>query len=83
MEYVLTIIMCAIVEGKTSCLPPHQFEKTYIDGYSCMLDGYTKAYDKIVELGKEDVNKFNIYIKFGCNENISNKTTTSSKSIES
>ena len=83
MEYVLTIIMCAIVEGKTSCLPPHQFEKTYIDGYSCMLDGYTKAYDKIVELGKEDVNKFNIYIKFGCNENISNKTTTSSKSIKS
>jgi len=78
MEYVLTIIMCAIVEGKTSCLPPHQFEKTYIDGYSCMLDGYTKAYDKIVELGKEDVNKFNIYIKFGCNENISNKTTIKS-----
>jgi hypothetical protein len=70
--------MCAIVEGKTSCLPPHQFEKTYIDGYSCMLDGYTKAYDKIVELGKEDVNKFNIYIKFGCNENISNKTTIKS-----
>jgi hypothetical protein len=83
MEYVLTIIICAIVEGKTTCLPPHQFEKTYIDGYSCMLDGYTKSYDKIVELGKEDVNKFNIYIKFGCNENISNKTTTSSKSIES
>ena len=78
MEYVLTIIMCAIVEGKASCLPPHQFEKTYIDGYSCMLDGYTKAYDKIVELGKEDVNKFNIYIKFGCNENISNKTTIKS-----
>ena len=83
MEYVLTIIMCAVVEGKTTCLPPYQFEKTYVDGYSCMLDGYTKSYDKIVELGKEDVNKFNIYIKFGCNENISNKTTTSSKSIES
>jgi len=83
MEYVLTIIMCAVVEGKTTCLPPHQFEKTYVDGYSCMLDGYTKSYDKIVELGREDVNKFNIYIKFGCNENISNKTTTSSKSIKS
>ena len=83
MEYVLTIIMCAVVEGKTTCLPPHQFEKTYVDGYSCMLDGYTKSFDKIVELGKEDVNKFNIYIKFGCNENISNKTTTSSKSIKS
>ena len=76
MEFVLTMIICAYVEGKTTCMQPHKFEKTYIDGY-------TKSYDKIVELGKEDVNKFNIYIKFGCNENISNKTTTSSKSIES
>ena len=83
MEFVLSMIMCAYVEGKTTCMPPHKFDNTYEDSYSCMLDGYTKAYDKIIELGREDVNKFNIYIKFGCNENISNKTTTSSKSIES
>ena len=48
MEYVLTMIMCAFVEGKTTCMPPHQFEETYIDGYECMLSGYTKSYDKIV-----------------------------------
>jgi len=77
MEYVLTIIMCAIVEGKTSCMPPYQFETPYKDGYECMLDGYTKSYDKIVELGRDDVNKYNIYIKFGCNENHSNKTSAS------
>jgi hypothetical protein len=51
-------------------------EETYKDGYSCMLSGYTKSYDKIVELGKDDVNKYNIYIKFGCSENISNKKST-------
>ena len=83
MEFVLTMIMCAYVEGKTSCMPPHRIDETYTDGYSCMLDGYKKAYDKIIELGRDDVNKFNIYIKFGCNEDNSNKTTTSSKSIES
>ena len=66
MEYVLTIIICAFIDGKTSCMPPHRFDNIYTDGYSCMLDGYTKSYDKIVEIGKEDVNKFNIYIKFGC-----------------
>ena len=77
MEFVLTMIMCAYVEGKTTCIPPHKFEETYIDAYSCMLSGYTKAYDKIIELGKDDVNKYNIYIKFGCNENHTNKTTTS------
>ena len=81
MEYVLTMIMCAFVEGKTTCMPPHTFDTKYEDGYSCMLDGYTKSHDKILELGREDVNKFNIYIKFGCNENQSNKTTISSKFI--
>tara|TARA_Y100000004_G_scaffold174236_1_gene212787 strand:+ start:421 stop:651 length:231 start_codon:yes stop_codon:yes gene_type:complete len=76
MEYVLTIFMCAIVQGKTTCLPPITMEETYKDGYSCMLSGYTKSYDKIVELGKDDVNKYNIYIKFGCSENIINKKST-------
>ena len=47
-------------------MQPHSFEDKYTDAYSCMLDGYTRSYDKIVELGKDDVNKFNIYIKFGC-----------------
>ena len=58
-------------------MPPLVVNENYADGYSCMLDGYTKAYDKIVEIGKDDVNKYNIYIKFGCNEDHSNKTTTS------
>ena len=77
MEFVLTMVMCAFVEGKTTCMQPHSFEDKYTDAYSCMLDGYTRSYDKIVELCKDDVNKFNIYIKFGCNENHSNKTSTS------
>ena len=82
MEFVLTMIICAFVEGKTTCMPPHKFETKYEDGYSCMLDGYSKSYDKILELGREDVNKFNIYIKFGCYENQSNKTSISSKFIK-
>ena len=81
MEYVLTIILCAVVEGKTSCMPPHKFDDKYEDGYTCMLDGYTKSYDKILELGREDVNKFNIYIKFGWYEEQSNKTSISSQYI--
>ena len=77
MEFVLTMIMCAYVEGKTTCMPPHRIDETYTDGYSCMLDGYKKAYDKIIEVGRDDVNKFSIYIKFGCNEDNSNKTPAS------
>ena len=77
MEFVLTMIMCAYVEGNTTCMQPHRIDGTYTDGYSCMLDGYKKSYDKIVELGRDDVNKFSIYIKFGCNEDNSNKTPAS------
>ena len=75
---MLTLIMCSFVEGKTTCLPPFQSKVEYKDAYECMLDGYNESYNKIVELGRDDVNKYNIYIKFGCNENQSNKTAISS-----
>tara|TARA_R100000231_G_scaffold126958_1_gene97665 strand:+ start:366 stop:539 length:174 start_codon:yes stop_codon:yes gene_type:complete len=57
-------------------MPPFTVNQTYKDGYTCMLDGYAKSYDKIVQIGREEVNKYNIYIKFGCSENISNKKST-------
>jgi hypothetical protein len=31
-----------------------------------MVKGYEMSLDKIKEIGREDVNKHNIYIKFGC-----------------
>ena len=27
MEFVLTMIMCAYVEGKTTCMPPHRIDE--------------------------------------------------------
>ena len=81
MKFILTLLMCSIVDGKTTCLPPFQSEVEYKDAYHCMLDGYSEAYNKIIALGREDVNKYKIYIKFGCNENQSNKTTVSSIEI--
>ena len=38
----------------------------YNDAYDCMIAGYKKSSEKILELGREDVNEYNIYIKFGC-----------------
>tara|TARA_R100000664_G_C2746319_1_gene134012 strand:- start:1573 stop:1713 length:141 start_codon:yes stop_codon:yes gene_type:complete len=31
-----------------------------------MLDGYQKSFDKMVELGAEEVNKQGLYIRFIC-----------------
>ena len=81
MDFVLVMIMCAYIEGKTTCLPPQRIDETYEDGYTCMLDGYKKSYDKIIEFGREDVNKLNIYIKFGCHEDNSNTTSKKGQPI--
>ena len=32
-----------------------------------MIKGYELSAEKTVEIGPEEVNKYNIYIKFGCN----------------
>ncbi len=74
MKYILTMIMCSVIEGKTTCIPPYTFDIHYNDAYDCMIEGYNKSSEKILELGREDVNEYNIYIKFGCSP-IPAKTT--------
>jgi|TARA_B100001964_G_scaffold155779_1_gene171184 hypothetical protein len=38
----------------------------YGDGYKCMLAGYDKAKEKLIEVGPEEVNKQQVFVKFGC-----------------
>jgi len=68
MKMLLTVVMCSIINGEPVCVKPYTFENTYNDYYSCMIDGYNKASDKTIELGKDGVNEYKIYIKFGCSE---------------
>ena len=82
MKFLLTMVICSIIDGNTTCIPPITFDEKYKDGYDCMVSGYTKSHDKIVELGRDDVNKYKIYIKFGCYEDKSYKTTIPSKHIK-
>ena len=42
---------------------PEQFNTTY----DCMMFGYDESMSKMLEIGREEVNKHNIYIKFTCN----------------
>ena len=66
MKFLLTVVMCSVLNGETKCLPPHTFDTYYNDAYDCMIAGYKKSSEKILELGREDVNEYNIYIKIGC-----------------
>ena len=40
----------------------------YDDVYSCMIAGYKESSSKIIEIGPDDVNEYEIYIKFYCRE---------------
>ena len=62
----LTVFLCSLYSG--TCLPPHTFEDIYADNFSCMLDGYTRSYDKMLSLGAKDVNENGLYIRFICQE---------------
>jgi hypothetical protein len=33
-----------------------------------MLDGYIKSHDKILEIGRSEINTHGIYVKFDCSE---------------
>ena len=49
-----------------NCIPPITSPQLYEDEYSCMMDGYTTAASMTQDMGREEVNKHNIYIRFIC-----------------
>ena len=66
MNFLLTMLICANTAQGIQCFPPIKFDILYKDGYDCMVDGYNKSSDKTIELGREQINEYNIFIKFGC-----------------
>ena len=66
MKIFLTILMCAATTNE--CMPPHTFPNPFTDMYECLLDGYKKSYDKTMEIGRYEINKHQIYIKFECHQ---------------
>tara|TARA_R100001224_G_C3936529_1_gene120700 strand:- start:301 stop:537 length:237 start_codon:yes stop_codon:yes gene_type:complete len=66
MEFLLTVVMCSAQVN--ACLEPFQFPDPYPSIYECMVDGYKKSGEKIIEIGPDDVNSHRLYIKFECNE---------------
>ena len=48
------------------CQNPHTMPESYDNFYNCMVAGYEEAKRKTLEVGREQVNKDLIYIKFYC-----------------
>mgnify|MGYP001288496124 FL=1 len=66
MKIALILYLCSYAAGE--CLPPHKWEKNFPDMYECMLGGYEASAEKILEIGRYEVNEYDMYIKFACIE---------------
>ena len=64
MKILLTLIICSQVAN--TCMPPYPWPDTFNTTYDCMLFGYEESLKKMKEIGREDVNKYGMYIKFYC-----------------
>jgi hypothetical protein len=64
MKILLTLIMCSYVQG--SCLQPYEWPERYNSMYDCMLAGYEESKKKMKEIGRQEVNEHQIYIRFTC-----------------
>ena len=72
MKILLTLIMCSYTSG--TCLPPYEWPIQYNDMYDCMQAGYTESMNKMEEVGREDVNEHEIFIRFACSQEIETET---------
>ena len=64
MKILLSLIICSQVAN--TCMPPYQWPETFNTQYACMMFGYEESLNKMEEIGRQDVNKHNIYIRFTC-----------------
>ena len=64
MKFLLSLIICSSVAGE--CMPPFDWKETFRTKYDCMTFGYEESLNKMKEIGREEVNQHNIYIRFTC-----------------
>ena len=47
-------------------MPPYQWSDLFNSQYDCLMFGYEESKKKMQEIGREEVNNHNIYVKFYC-----------------
>ena len=58
------LVVCPAVAG--TCLDGFEWPQKYNDMYDCMVTGYSTSIDKMVEIGRAEVNEYDMFIKFTC-----------------
>ena len=64
MKILMSLIICSSIAGE--CMPPFEWPEAFNSKYDCLHFGYEESKRKLEEIGKEDINKYGMYIKFTC-----------------
>ena len=64
MKIILGMIICSQVAG--TCLPPYQWPTAFDTQYDCLMEGYEQSIIKMEEIGRQEVNKYKLFIRFTC-----------------
>jgi len=64
MKILMSLIICSSLAGE--CMPPYQWPENFNSKYDCLLFGYEESKRKLEEIGRDDINKYGMYIKFTC-----------------
>ena len=64
MKILLSLIICSQVAG--TCMPPYEWPQRFNNQYDCLMFGYEESMKKLKEVGREDINKYGMFIKFYC-----------------
>jgi len=64
IKITLSLIICSQVAG--TCLDPYPWPTTFDSQYDCLMFGYEESMNKMREIGKEDINKYNMFLRFTC-----------------
>ena len=64
MKILLSLVICSQVAG--TCLQPFEWPERFNTQYDCLMFGYQQSIVKMQEIGADDGNKYNMFIKFYC-----------------
>jgi hypothetical protein len=64
MKFVLALIICS--QTQSVCMPPYQWPTTFNSQYDCLMFGYEESMNKMEQIGRDEINKHNMFIRFTC-----------------
>ena len=47
-------------------MPPYQWPEQFNSQYDCLMSGYQESMNKMEQIGREEINKHNMFIRFTC-----------------